>query len=98
MDSKYLILIKEKKHKCVYIEDLYLNASKNNVLMSSFNGLNFLNVSFPNVKFLNSCCFYGPIHISFRISVFIIMKQVKLFLKGLSQGFFFRVSYDRVRF
>lgn len=88
MSSKYLILVKEKKHKCVYVEDLYLNTFKNHILVSSLNGLNFLNVSFPNVKFLNSFCFYGPLHVNFRISAFIIIKQVKLFLKGLSQGFF----------
>ena len=88
MNSRYLILLKEKKHKCVYIEDLYLNTLKNGALISSFNGLNFLNVSFPHIQFLNSFCFYTPIHINFRVSVFIVIKQVKLFLKGLSQGFF----------
>jgi len=32
--------------------------------------------------------FYAPLHAGLRISISIILKQVKLFLKGLAQGFF----------
>lgn len=51
-------------------------------------GSNFLNVSFPKLKILNLYSFYAPTHINSRVSTSIVTKQLNLFLKGLSQGFF----------
>jgi len=86
MDFRKLIFLKKKKIKVLYLEDLYVNSK--NLLASSEKGINLLNISFPKIKMLNSYLFYVPLHYSLRVSVFMIIKQVKLFLKGLTQGFF----------
>jgi hypothetical protein len=86
MLNKRLILTKKKKAKFLYLEDLYSNPKS---LMSSSNkGVNFLNIAFPALRFLNSSIFYAPLYCSLDISISIVVKQIKLFLKGLTQGFF----------
>jgi len=87
MFSRHLIFSKKKKVKFLYLEDLYLIPS-NNLLCSSDKGINYLSLTFPNIKLLNLNVFYAPVYINSRVSSFLVIKQLKLFLKGLSQGFF----------
>jgi hypothetical protein len=87
MISRHLIFTKKKKTKFLYLEDLYANSS-NNLLCSSDKGINYLSLIFPNIQMLNLYAFYAPVHINSRVSSFMVIKQLKLFLKGLSQGFF----------
>ena len=85
---KKLVLVKKKKAKFVYLEDLYLRNSNDSFIASSDHGVNFLRLTFPRLCILTDSVFYAPIHIEMRISVLMIVKQIKLFLKGLTQGFF----------
>jgi ribosomal protein L6P/L9E len=86
MNFRKLIFLKKKKMKILYLEDLYANSK--HLLSSSEKGINSLHISFPEMKMLNNHLFYAPLHCSLRVSISIIVKQVKLFLKGLTQGFF----------
>ena len=91
MSTKTLIFLKKKKTKFLYIEDLYLNKhvlNKCQLVLSSDKGLNFLPMVFPKIQILNSYLFYAPIHVKLSVSISIIIKQLKLFLKGMVQGFF----------
>ncbi len=84
-------LKKEKTIKFLYIEDLYLNKhvlNKCQLVLSSDKGLNFLPMVFPKIQILNSYLFYAPIHVKLSVSISIIIKHLKLFLKGMVQGFF----------
>lgn len=89
MQNRTLIFSKKKKKVSFILspEDLYKFYSHNFVLSSSC-GMNFLRITFPRIEFLNLNCFYAPEFINFRVSVSIVIKQLKLFLKGLLQGFF----------
>jgi ribosomal protein L6P/L9E len=89
--NKALVFLKKKKTKFLYLEDLYINKSitkKNQLVVSSEKGLNFLNIAFPRIQILNGYLFYAPIHKKLSVSISIIVKQLKLFLKGMVQGFF----------
>jgi hypothetical protein len=89
MLQRSVILIKKKKFKFFYVEDLYSKYSFPSFLASSELGLNTLRVVFPRSEPLNQYLFYAPIHKTLVVSISMLVKQVKLFLKGLSQGFFF---------
>lgn len=88
MSLKYLVFSKKKKSKFLYIEDLYLNPLQTTFISGSEKGSNFLTVSFPKMRFLNLYSFYVPVHKNSRVSTSMVIKQLNLFLKGLSQGFF----------
>lgn len=55
---------------------------------SSTLGVSALLMGFPKKESLNNFVFYAPICHNIFASTSIVLKQVKLFLKGLSQGFF----------
>jgi len=83
--------VKRKKAKFVYLEDLYAysrNSTDSFIIASSDYGFSFLRLIFPDIHILSNSVFYVPIHIKMRISISMIVKQLKLFLKGLTQGFF----------
>jgi len=86
--QKKLIFVKRKKSQFVYLEDLYLKNSIDSFIASSDYGINFLRLTFPKMCALANYIFYAPIHSGLRVSVSIVLKQIKLFLKGLAQGFF----------
>lgn len=88
MIKKYLIFSKKKKTKFLYLEDLYNYQFSKSILGSSEKGSFLLDVTFPQRRMLNLYSFYAPVHINSRVSSSIVIKQVNLFLKGLSQGFF----------
>jgi ribosomal protein L6P/L9E len=87
---KTLIFSKKKELNSLLIspEDIYYFYNSTAIALSSKKGINFFSTIFPQTKILNSNCFYTFQFISFRISISIIQKQLKLFLKGLVQGFF----------
>lgn len=77
-------LISPEDLNCFYSENFFLTSSK------GFNTFAFI---FPNITFLSHNCFYAQEFINIRVSLSIVKRQLKLFLKGLIQGFFleFRV-------
>jgi hypothetical protein len=85
---KKLILVKQKKSKFVYLEDLYARNFPHSFAASSEYGVNFLRFTFPRMFILTEYLFYAPCHVGWRVSITMVLRQVKLFLKGLSQGFF----------
>lgn len=91
--QRKLILVKKKKLQFVYLEDLYSKESFDSFVASSGYGINFLRLTFPKMCMLTNYVFYAPVHVGLRVSVSMVLKQIKLFLKGLTQGFFleFRV-------
>lgn len=88
MLQRSVVFIKRKKSKFFYVEDLYANRDFPFFLASSDLGLNTLRVVFPEAKLLNQYLFYAPVYMTLVISISMLIKQVRLFLKGLSQGFF----------
>jgi len=86
--QKKLVFVKKKKARFVYLEDLYLLNSNDSFIVSSDYGVNFLRLTFPKMCILTDSVFYAPIHLGVRISISIVVKQIRLFLKGLTQGFF----------
>lgn len=93
MTEKFLVFsIKKPSPTFIFIEDLYNNDNESpftaQFLGSSHLGLNSLVVAFPNIKFVVHNCFYARELGNFRISIMLIIRQVKLFAKGLLQGFF----------
>jgi ribosomal protein L6P/L9E len=86
---KKLVFVKKKKTKFLYLEDLYSNNFVSSSLIASSDyGINFMRLVFPKMHVLGGSIFYAPVYIEMRISIAMVIKQVKLFLKGLTQGFF----------
>lgn len=88
MLQRSIVLVKKKKSKFFYVEDLYTNPASLCFIASSELGLNILRITFPKIKMLNQYLFYAPVHKTLVVSISMLVKQLKLFLKGLSQGFF----------
>jgi len=89
-----LLLFSKKKRCNLVISPEDLNGAYFNVFQFTFKkGANFLFFVFPQSILLGLSCFYAPQHINFRVSISILYKQLRLFFKGLMQGFFleFRV-------
>lgn len=51
-------------------------------------GITIVQLIFPNMQILGLNCFYAQQYVNFRVSVSIVFKQLRLFLKGFLQGFF----------
>lgn len=89
--NKKIIFIKKKKRNFLFFEDLnktFFKISNSRVILNSMHGFNFLNLVLPNIRFLALNLYYAPIHNKFVISLNILVRQLKLFLKGICQGFF----------
>lgn len=88
MSSRFLVFSKKKKvNLLISPEDLNFNMF-NNFYLTFHKGLIFLPLSFPKIEILGLNCFYAKQHINFKSSCSIVLKQLRLFLKGLLQGFF----------
>lgn len=88
--SRKLIYSKQKEVPFVcFREDLnYLKKNSFNFVTSSHRGIFFLTLSFPGVVVLGHSFIFGYIYHSLAVSISIIVKQLKIFLKGIIQGFF----------
>lgn len=87
MHNKTLVFSKAKKLRTIYLEDLY-KLENIPFSLNSLHGFNCFKIVFPKMELLGLNCFYVPKFQKFRVCVSIVINQIKLFIKGLSQGFF----------
>jgi hypothetical protein len=87
--NRFLIFSKKKTNNNFLVsqEDLHCFYDFKFKLTSN-KGLHFFPLIFPRMKSLKINCFYAPKFINLRVSNSLIIKQLKIFLKGLLQGFF----------
>jgi len=88
MSKKILVYSRKKKTKYVISPEDINMALKEFTYLSNPNGVNLALFAFPKIEMLGMNCFYSDEHINLRISNSIVQKQLELFLKGMSQGFF----------
>lgn len=81
-------VIFSKRKEIFSSEDLKEKRQREGILLSALIGPNYINFPFSGLVYYNSFTFYTLVPYSKRALIANLLKNLKLFLKGISQGFF----------